>query len=578
MYIGILFNMILLRRCFIIGEKIKQARMEKKLTQTELAEMIGITRQTVSLIEAGKYNPSLKLCIDLALALDKTLDELFWLGDKLEQLMQFNNILITDIGSTTTKGLLLGKKEGKFKFISQIDMPTTVEKPTEDVKLGVIDVARALEGRTGIKILDKSHRVKIPYLTTSSAGGGLQILVFGLSSVDTGKAAELTAYGAGGVILRTFTIDDKIPAIHKMRLIRELHPDMILMAGGIDGGNIASIVRLAEILSLANPTPKFHQNEKIPLVFCGNVEARSFVSKVLDEKFDVHIVENIRPTMTELNTEPAKAKVHELFMENVMERAPGYSDLKRWVKKEILPTPTGVEKILSLYANIGQKNVVMVDMGGATTDIFSNIYGDYNRTVSANIGMSYSISNIMAVVGIEKIKSHLPENLSEKNIRDYISNKMLNPIYIPTSIGERVIEHAAAIEGMRLAWKQHQEMSFKVARIGVLDKLRQRNNVDPFQETFYGIDTSKIFQISDIDLIIGAGGVLSHVKSKEEALRIIADGFQPAGITKIAYDKSFKSPHLGVLSTISDETALELFKEECIEEIQRPSPAKTSQL
>ena len=58
--------------------KIKIARVEKDLTQEELANLVGITRQTIGLIEAGKYNPTLKLCIDIAKALGKTLNDLFW--------------------------------------------------------------------------------------------------------------------------------------------------------------------------------------------------------------------------------------------------------------------------------------------------------------------------------------------------------------------------------------------------------------------------------------------------------------------------------------------------------------------
>ncbi|WP_423251450.1 helix-turn-helix transcriptional regulator [Priestia megaterium] len=58
--------------------KIKIARIEKNLTQKDLASKVNVTRQTIGLIEAGKYNPSLKLCIDIAKTLDKTLDELFW--------------------------------------------------------------------------------------------------------------------------------------------------------------------------------------------------------------------------------------------------------------------------------------------------------------------------------------------------------------------------------------------------------------------------------------------------------------------------------------------------------------------
>jgi len=58
--------------------KMKLARVEKGLSQEELAEHIGVTRQTIGLIEKGKYNPSLNLCISIAKALDKTLNDLFW--------------------------------------------------------------------------------------------------------------------------------------------------------------------------------------------------------------------------------------------------------------------------------------------------------------------------------------------------------------------------------------------------------------------------------------------------------------------------------------------------------------------
>ncbi|MEK4745909.1 helix-turn-helix transcriptional regulator [Bacillus sp. FSL R9-9481] len=58
--------------------KIKIARVQKGLTQKELADIVNVTRQTISLIESDKYNPSLKLCIDIAKTLDKNLNELFW--------------------------------------------------------------------------------------------------------------------------------------------------------------------------------------------------------------------------------------------------------------------------------------------------------------------------------------------------------------------------------------------------------------------------------------------------------------------------------------------------------------------
>ena len=63
---------------------LKLARIEKSLTQQELADIVDVTRQTIGLIEKGDYNPTLNLCIRIAKALDRTLDQLFWEDEKDE--------------------------------------------------------------------------------------------------------------------------------------------------------------------------------------------------------------------------------------------------------------------------------------------------------------------------------------------------------------------------------------------------------------------------------------------------------------------------------------------------------------
>lgn len=61
-----------------MNEKMKQARSEKNLSQTELAKAIGVSRQTINMIESGSYNPTVALCIKICKALDVTLNDLFW--------------------------------------------------------------------------------------------------------------------------------------------------------------------------------------------------------------------------------------------------------------------------------------------------------------------------------------------------------------------------------------------------------------------------------------------------------------------------------------------------------------------
>ena len=62
----------------MINEKLRKARIEKGLSQTELAKLIGLSRQTINMIENNDYNPTILLCLKICKILGKTLDELFW--------------------------------------------------------------------------------------------------------------------------------------------------------------------------------------------------------------------------------------------------------------------------------------------------------------------------------------------------------------------------------------------------------------------------------------------------------------------------------------------------------------------
>ena len=60
------------------NKKMKIARLEKDMNQEDLAKAVGVTRQTIGMIESGNYNPTLNLCVAICDALDKTLNDLFW--------------------------------------------------------------------------------------------------------------------------------------------------------------------------------------------------------------------------------------------------------------------------------------------------------------------------------------------------------------------------------------------------------------------------------------------------------------------------------------------------------------------
>ena len=101
-----------------------------------------------------------------------------------------------------------------------------------------------------------------------------------------------------------------------------------------------------------------------------------------------------------------------------MAQAPGYKKLMSWTGAPIMPTPAAVGSIFQTIARKEGINLIGVDIGGATTDTFSVFDGVFNRTVSANLGMSYSISNVLAEAGLERILRWVPFEVEEEDIKE----------------------------------------------------------------------------------------------------------------------------------------------------------------
>ncbi|MEK7732918.1 MAG: glutamate mutase L, partial [Planctomycetota bacterium] len=342
----------------------------------------------------------------------------------------------------------------------------------------------------------------------------------------------------------------------KIDRIRHLRPDMILLSGGTDGGTVTHVVELAEYISAANPKPRLGMGFQLPVIYAGNKEAREKVKEILGEKTSLHITDNIRPTLERENLFPARQEVQKLFLEHVMAQAPGYKKLMSWTGAPIMPTPGAVGLIMQTIARKSNINVVGVDIGGATTDVFS-VYGEvFNRTVSANLGMSYSISNVLAEAGLENILRWAPFDIEESDLRNRIKNKMIRPTTIPQTLEELKIEQAIAREALRVSFEQHKSLA-----VGLKGVQRERDISEAFKQDAAG-DT--VIDMLKLDLLVGSGGVLSHAPRRSQAMLMMIDAFQPEGITRIAVDSIFMMPHLGVLSTVNEQAATEVFEKDCL--------------
>ncbi len=477
---------------------------------------------------------------------------------------KLNSILATDCGSTTTKAVLIERRGSEYRLIVRGEAPTTVEAPFEDVTRGVLNAIMEVEELAGRKILD-GERIITPqkgtegvdlYISTSSAGGGLQMMVSGVVKSMTGESAQRAALGAGAIVMDVIASNDGRLPHEKIKRIRHLRPDMILLSGGVDGGTTSHVAEMADLLAAADPKARLGVGYELPVIYAGNKNAIDIVKERLDKKVALVITDNLRPVLERENLGPARDKIHDLFMEHVMAHAPGYRKLMTWSPVPIMPTPGAVGLIIETIAREEKIQVVGVDIGGATTDVFSVFQGVFNRTVSANLGMSYSVSNVLAEAGLPNILRWVPFEIEERDLRNRIKNKMIRPTTIPQSLEELIIEQAIAREALRLAFEQHKSLA-----VGLKGVQQERTISDTFEQSASG---ETLVRLDHLDLLVGSGGVLSHAPRRAQAALMMLDAFLPELVTELAVDSIFMMPQLGVLSTVHPRAAKEVFEKDCL--------------
>ena len=315
-------------------------------------------------------------------------------------------IVATDCGSTTTKAILIEREGDEYRLVARSEAPTTVEAPFDDVTVGVLNAVSELEDLTGRTFTRDGHLV-VPrendrvgmdlFLSTSSAGGGLQMLVAGVVKSMTAESAQRAALGAGAIVIDVLAVDDGRKDYQRVERIRGIRPDMILLSGGTDGGTTQHLLDLAETLRAADPKPRLGKNYRLPVVYAGNVDAREAVQQILGEQRGPGIRGQSAPG-TGAREPAARARRHARTLpaprDGAGARLRQAADVGEFAR-DVHPARGRRDGAGGGRSSEGT-SVLAVDIGGATTDVFSVFRGVFNRTVSANLGMSYSVCNVLA--------------------------------------------------------------------------------------------------------------------------------------------------------------------------------------
>ena len=464
-------------------------------------------------------------------------------------------LLCCDFGSTFTKLTVIDCNNGEIAAFAKSF--TTIETNVMD---GFNLALEEIYKQCGKRTFDTR-------LAASSAAGGLKMVSSGLVPDLTAKASRLAAASAGAKVLKTYSYELTDSDTGE---IAHISPDIILLSGGIDGGNKDVLLRNAANIS------------RIPGNFCviiaGNRTAADEAYKLVTGSGKRGVVcENVMPQFGKLNIEPAKNAIRELFIKNIIS-AKGLDQTQTFMSCEIVPTPLAVFEAAKLLSEglddesgfeEGLGALMVYDLGGATTDVYSMADGlpknpqvyvqgliepFAKRTVEGDIGMRYSL-----VPMLESIESEIAYrfydmyNISKENVDVWMAICAANPSALP--IGEyevyKPVEQALATEAIRISAMRH---------VGFYERA-----YTPMGETI--IQTGK--DLTGVKYIIGTGGAIVNSDSAEKILQ--AAVYNPIDVNllkpqnpKLLLDKEYCFSAMGLLAQKYPQLALKMMKQKFV--------------
>lgn len=448
------------------------------------------------------------------------------------------DVLVAEIGSTTT--VVNAFKDLNTEnpvFWAQGQAPTSVLEG--DVRIGLQGAVDDLCKKMGIDSIEYDEM-----LATSSAAGGLKMTVHGLVYDMTAKAAKEAALGAGGII--HYVTAGKLRRTDLAK-IKEINPNLILIAGGVDYGERETAIDNAEKIR--------SMGLKTPIIYAGNIENQEEMKLIFDEESGQRLynVDNVYPKIDDLNVEPCRKVIQDAFEDHIT-NAPGMEHVRDMVNGPIIPTPGAVMECTKLlYDCLG--DIIVLDVGGATTDLHSvatesdkiarimtSPEPKAKRTVEGDLGVYVNRMKVIESIGEEKLRKEC--EIMGIDLDDTLATY----VAIPKKENEFKLVERLTKEAVLKAVERH------AGYIRYIYGPSGRSTVAEGKD------------LTPVKYIVGTGGALTRLPHRVEIMEEIAKHngngmmLSPTEHAKILVDNDYIMASLGVLSKRYRQAAIRLLE------------------
>ncbi|HKO38585.1 MAG TPA: glutamate mutase L [Solirubrobacterales bacterium] len=453
-------------------------------------------------------------------------------------------VALADFGSTYTKVRLVELEEGRL--LARAEAPTSVGTDLMEGYAAALEAAKgSLAGPVGIE----------RELAASSAGGGLRVAAVGLVEDLTAAAARQAALNAGA---RVETVVAGVLSEEQLDELQAARPEIVLFAGGTDGGQADLVLENARRLA----SRRIGDNV---VVACNTEVAAEAAGLLRSAGIVSEVAANVMPELGKMEIESAREAILRIFLEHVI-GGKGLSanpDFERMVK---MPTPEAVFEATRLLSHgtpeqPGVGDVMVVDIGGATTDVHSDRTVEAVspgiedpllpppgalRTVEGDLGLRAGAAGALAADG-RWVESESAEGISA--IRQGVLNRKRDPAWIPEDERAARLDGLLAISCATHAIARHSGTMLLAPGMAGPPTL-VRNGPD----------------LRELRRIIGTGGVFAHRNDGRSILERALARKPPRSLAprepQVGLDRNYVLAAAGLLATHHREAAMRLLLRE----------------
>lgn len=466
------------------------------------------------------------------------------------QLYRAETILAADFGAANTRALLLDVVEGQFRLVAVGEAPTTCGAPFHDASEGLRHALGQLQSVTGRVMLDSTARLIMPvnsegqgcdtFVATFSAGAPLKTVLVGLLPEASLRNARRLAESSYLNVLDTLSLVDRRKQEQQIEAIVKARPDVIVLAGGTDGGAQSALLKLAETVGVAS---FLLPDDQRPAVFyAGNQALKARIGEMLSGLAGFHPGPNVLPELSHDDLEAGRSALGELVKAVRARQIGGLADLDHYAAGRMCPTAHAegqMVRFLSRMLNT-PRGILSVNVGSASTTVAAAFGGELHLTVASDLGVGLSAWTTMAGQPWTEFARWTPHALTETEVREFGLWRAAHPFTIPVEVEDLQRELA-------------------LARLALADALRRARTHWPTNAPGLRHDLMPY-----CDVLIGGGAALGRAPSPGAAALVLLDAVQPIGVTDLMLDRHHALAALGALASANALASVQVLESDAL--------------